>query len=172
MGIFDYDQYKIEWDHTRSAHFIKDPYGEVLGKINLGVLYLGKIWHLYDASGAEIGRMENKTFAIQPNISILDQSGAAIAILKGNQTTFHGSEYWFENAEGVEILRAKGEAMPNGGQDFKGTNCQILDTAWSVVVETKVERDAISVAFLSQKINRQMALAAIACIDDIEHQRS
>jgi uncharacterized protein YxjI len=165
MGLFDYKQYMIDHNLLSGAYMIKDSAGNDLGRIEQNMI--STKYTFYDAAGVEVGRIEAKALALQPSFNILDPGGITIATLKGLQTTFHGSEYWFENAKGEEILRARGK-FPSG-------EYQILDPAWSVIAEINMglpsEKCDFSVAILSPNANRYLVLAAVACIDGSEHHK-
>ena len=165
MGLFDYQQYLIDHNLLSGAYVIKDPAGNDLGRIEQNMISTKYVF--YDAVGAELGKIESKALALQPNFNILDAGGTTMAILKGRQTTFHGSEYWFENAQGEEILRARGK--------FSSGEYQILDHAWSVIADINMEAPPkkcdFSVAILSPTADRFLVLAAVVCIDGSEHHK-
>ena len=165
MGLFDYQQYLIDHNLLSGAYVIKDPAGNDLGRIEQNMISTKYVF--YDAAGVELGRIESKALALQPNFNILDAGGTTMAILKGRQTTFHGSEYWFENAAGEEILHLKGK--------FSSGEYQILDPAWSVIAEVNMTRPSrksdFSIEILSPGADRFLVLAAVVCIDGSEHHK-
>lgn len=170
MGLFDYQQYTIVRTGSWHKFMIKDTAGNDLGRIQGNQFSIATQYTVYDSTGAKLGIIKNKNIAIQPSYSIIDPDGVTIATLKGLQTMIHGSKYWFENAQGDEIMRAKGKDSPSGGQNFRDDNYRILDPAGSVVAEiSNVAFGTLSVIFLSPNTNRYLVLAAAVCIHHCEH---
>jgi uncharacterized protein YxjI len=169
MGLFDYQQYLIDQKllSIRDIYLIKDPAGNDLGRIERKLLSIGPKYTFYDASGVEVGRIEGKVLAFRPTYNILDPGGVTIATIKMKLFTFLGTEYWFENAQGEEILRAKG--------NFLAYEYRISEPGGLVIAEISKKilsiRDSYSVAILSPNANRYLVLAAVTCIDACEHER-
>lgn len=168
MGLFDYSKYIMDQKllSIRDTYIIRDPEGNELGKIEKKLLSIGPKYTFYDHSGVEAGRIEGKVLALRPTYSILDTNGNLIATLKKKLLTFLGSQYWFENPEGQEIMRAKG--------DFLAYEYQITDSAGNALAHISKKwlsiRDSYGIDIIG-KADRYLILAAAVCIDAIEHER-
>ena len=167
MGLWDYPQYVIDQKllSIRQTFLIRDPAGNEIGKIEKKILSIGPKYNFLDATGAEVGKIEGKVIAIRPTYNILDPSGATIATIKKKLLTFLGSEYWFENPAGQEIMRAKGNFLQyeysikdNSGAELASVSKKILSI-----------RDSYSINITSPTANRYLILAAVTCIDACEH---
>ena len=167
MGLWDYPQYIIDQKllSIRQTFLIRDPAGNEIGKIEKKILSIGPKYSFTDATGAEVGRIEGKVIAIRPTYNILDPAGATIATIKKKIFTLLGSEYWFENPAGQEIMRAKG--------NFLAYEYSILDNPGTelALVSKKIIsiRDSYSINIASPTANRYLILAAVICIDACEH---
>jgi uncharacterized protein YxjI len=151
----------------RQTYLIKDPAGNEIGKIEKKLISIGPKYSFTDGTGAEVGKIEGKVISIRPTYNILDPAGATIATIKKKMFTFLGSEYWFENPAGQEIMRAKGNFLAyeykindNSGAELASVSKKILSI-----------RDSYSINIASPTANRYLIMAAVTCIDACEHPK-
>jgi len=115
--------------------------------------------------------MVGKALVLQPKYNILDTDGTTIATIKGFKSMLHGNNYWIENTNGDEIMRAKSVM-----EEKLFLKYQILDPVGSIIVNIAdiastwgsfgLNRNKIySVDILSQNTNKYLILAMVACID-------
>ncbi len=168
MGLFDHSKYVMDQKllSIRDTYIIRDPEGNELGKIEKKLLSIGPKYTFHDHSGAEVGRIEGKVLALRPTYSILGPKGNLIATLKKKLLTFLGSHYWFENPEGQEIMRAKGDFLAHEYQitDRTGNTLAHISKKWLSI------RDSYGIDIIGEA-DRYLILAAAVCIDAIEHEK-
>lgn len=89
-----------------------------------------------------------------------------IATLKKKLLTFLGSQYWFENPEGQEIMRAKGNFLAHEYKikDSTGNALAHISKKWISI------RDSYGIDIIG-KADRYLILVAAVCIDAIEHEK-
>ena len=168
MGLFDYPQYIIDQKllSIRQVLVIKEPSsGYELGKITKQLISIGAKFSFTDATGAEVGKIEGKVLAIRPTYNILDPTGNILATIKKKLFTFLGSEYWFENPQGQEIMRAKGNFLSYEYYIMDNAGNQLAQVSKAILSLT----DSYLVNIINPSANRYLVLAAVTCIDACEH---
>ncbi len=168
MGLFDYQKYIIDQKmlSVRDTYVVRDPAGVELGKIVKKLVSIGPKYTFTDMTGAEVGKIEGKVLSLRPTYNILDPNGAVVATIKKKMFSLFGSEYWFENPAGQEIMRAKGnffsyefEMKDNSGVSL----AKVSKKVWAI-------KDSYGID-ITPSANRYLVLAAVICIDAIEHNR-
>jgi uncharacterized protein YxjI len=167
MGLWDYQQYVIDQKllSVRQTYMIRDPAGTELGKIEKKLISLGPKYTITDATGAEMGRIEGKVISVRPTYNILDPAGATLATIKKKLFALFGGEYWFENPQGQEIMRAKG--------NFLSYEYKINDSSGQPLAEVSKKlfsiRDSYAINIVRADANRYLVMSAVICIDACEH---
>jgi len=167
MGLWDYQQYVIDQKllSVRQTYMIRDPAGTELGKIEKKLISLGPKYTITDATGAEMGKIEGKVIAVRPTYNILDPAGTTLATIKKKLFALFGGEYWFENPQGQEIMRAKG--------NFLSYEYKINDSSGQPLAEVSKKlfsiRDSYAINIVRGDANRYLVMAAVICIDACEH---
>ncbi|MDD5503327.1 MAG: LURP-one-related family protein, partial [Candidatus Thermoplasmatota archaeon] len=111
-------------------------------------------------------KIEGKAISLRPTYRILDQSGNEIATMRKKLISFMGSQYWFEDPNGKEILRAKG--------NFLEYEYHLMDQSGAIVANISKKflsiRDSYIVDITGLDVNKYLVLAAVVCIDACEHE--
>ena len=151
----------------RGAYLIKDSQGNEIGKAEGKLFSWGAKYQLLDASGQLLGRINQKVLRLRPTFQILDANEKVVVTMKRNLWKFIGSEYWFEDPAGQEVLRARGR--------FHAHAYTLFDTQGSPLAEVNKKwvsiRDSYGVEIFSS-IDRLIVLGAVICIDIVEHSAS
>ncbi|MCB9099956.1 MAG: LURP-one-related family protein [Anaerolineales bacterium] len=148
----------------RGTYLIKDANGGEIGKVDGKLLSWGANYQFVDTSGQMLGRLSQKVIRIRPTFQILDANEKLVVTMKQKLFKLIGSEYWFEDPTGHEILRAKGK--------FHAHAYTLFDNQGGTVAEVNKKwvslRDSYGVEIFSST-DRLIVLGAVICIDIVEH---
>ena len=148
----------------RGTYLIRDANGHEIGKAEGKLLSLGAKYQFRDASGRMLGRLNQKIVKIRPTFQILDANENLVVTMKQKLLKFIGSEYWFEDSNGREVLRAKGKFHAHAYTlfDNQGRTVAEVNKKWVSI------RDSYGIEIFSS-MDRLIVLGAVICIDIVEH---
>jgi len=132
-----------------------------IGKFRKKLLSVGAKYIFTDTLGNEIGSIHKKIITLRRTYRILDARRRLVATMKKKLLKLIGTEYWFEDPDGVEILRMKGRFHahyyslegPSGGEFAE------IKKKW-LSLRTSYSADDANSA------NDFLVLSAVICIDD------
>lgn len=151
----------------RGTYLIKDPNGNEIGRVEGKLFSWGVDYQFADASGQMLGRLNQKVVRIRPTFQILDADENLMVTMKQKLFKLIGSEYWFEDSNGQEVLRAKGNFLAHKYTLFDNQSVPVAEVnkKWVSL------RDSYGVEIFSS-MDRLIVLGAVICIDIIEHNSS
>lgn len=146
------------------TYLIRDSNGYEIGKAEGKLLSWGAKYRFLDASGRMLGRLNQKVVRVRPTFQILDANENLVVTMKRKLFKLIGSEYWFEDPNGHEVLRAKGK--------FHAHTYTLFDKQGRTVAEVNKKwvsiRDSYGIEIFSS-MDRLIVLGAVICIDIVEH---
>lgn len=111
-NIFNGSEYIVEQKIValRDTFALKDRQGNLLAYIKRKFISLGTCFWFENPSNPNerYGEVHGKVLAVRPTFEIYDAQGQLVGTVRKKILKLLGSEWWLENANGVEIARIKG----------------------------------------------------------------
>ena len=168
-GIFGENKYIVEQKllALRDTFGIKNMNGNLLAYIKKQYVSFGpKFWY-ETPDGARLGEIHGKILTIRPTFEIYDAGGQMIASVKKKLLKLLGSEWWMENASGVEIARIKGNILQHDYyiQTPSGEVVGQVHKKWVTV------RDSYCIEIMSTRLSPFLVISYAIALDHVEDRK-
>lgn len=148
----------------RDTYGIKDTGGNLLAYVKQQLVSFGpKFW--YEApDGSRLGEIYGKILTIRPTFEIYDAQGGLRAMVKKKLLKLIGSEWWMENASGLEIAKVHGNVLEHDYRVHTPDGAQIaqIHKKWVSI------RDAYCVEMQNPSFDPYLVLSYAISLDHSE----
>ncbi|MEM7126254.1 MAG: LURP-one-related family protein [Chloroflexota bacterium] len=164
--MFNLNKYIIDQKliSLRDTYLIKDIQESEIGKVEGKLVSFGSQFRFLDLSGQTVAHVREEVLKFRKTFHILDADENLVVTMRKTLFTLVAPEYWFEDPDGNEILRAKGK--------FHAYQYALFDPQGEMAAEITKEwvslQDSYGVEILSS-VDPLIVLSAVICIDNIEH---
>ena len=150
----------------RDTYIIRDQQKNEVGKAVKKLFSIRHKYILSDSTDRELIVIQKKILSMRPTFQFFDLQGHIIATMKKKVFKFFGTEYWFEDADGNEILRAKGKFHAHTYQFYQTQDELVAGVSkkWIAV------RDSYGIEMFSPYVDRLLILSAVIGIDAIKNE--
>ena len=168
-GIFGENKYIVEQKllALRDTFGIKNMNGNLLAYIKKQYVSFGPKFWFETPDGARLGEIHGKILTIRPTFEIYDSGGQMVAAVKKKLLKLLGSEWWMENAAGVEIAKIKGNILQHDYyvQTPSGELVGQVHKKWVTV------RDSYCIEILSARLSPFLVISYAIALDHVEDRK-
>jgi uncharacterized protein YxjI len=150
---------------VRNTYVLRNRAGEQLGFIKQEFLSWGPHFWFEDNSGTRWGEIDGKVVTIHNEYAVKDMHGQIKAKIKKKVLKLFGSEWWMEDANGIEMARIKGNIVHHTYDVIAPDKTTIakVHLNWATV------SDEYCIEIAKQDFDPLLVLSYAVAMDHVEH---